>query len=354
MVSLDNLKTAVSAIKSEINSIASRYLKKTDADSIYITKKNAKNSFATKSSVPKILGFDDVSNPDNTHNIRSLKFPDSIEDYDTVLGFIKYGDYSEGSLNVAGYKNIQFAFSADTIDNIYASDRGSLNPGSTSLWYLKSGESVTGVFAIDEASLVRAKRAALSSTGKEFNTSGSMQGVIYHDVYVDSINFRLISTNRESHSPLAERLYDIISTQYGLFYFVSDKITEDTPVNIPFTITRIDGKQPEEYDAILGVTYEGADFSISGIGASKYETLKEKLTSVYDKDVRVLVNIKIYGIPGMDRYSQVVPSLIEYQEDTENIVLTCYGYCNKHDVYTKGWFTLAIDSSGAVSGPTAL
>lgn len=356
MVSLDNLKTAVSAIKSEISSIASRYLKKTDADSIYITKKTANNSFATKSSVPKILGFDDVNNPGNTHAIRSLKLPDSIENYDTVLGFIKYGDYTEGNLCMAGYRDIQFAFSADTIDNVYASDTGALDPGSKSLRYLESGESVTGIFATDEASLVRAKRAALSSTGREFNTRGSMQGVIYHDVHVDGINFRLISTNRDNYQAVNARLYEIISTQHGLFYFVSASITEDTAAKIPFTITRLDGEQPEKYDAILDVTYQSGGFSTPGIAVSKYEALKAKLTSIGSKDIgiRVRVDMVVYGVPGMDRYSQIVPSSVEYEEDTENIALTYYGYGNVHDIYTKGWFKLTIDSSGSVSDPVAL
>lgn len=357
MVSLDNLKTAISAIKSEISSISSRYLKKTDAYNTYITKKNANSVFATKSSIPKILGFD-VDNPDSTYNIRSLEFPHSVGDYDVALGLIQHGDYSDGSLRMAGYKDVQYAFSADLIDGILDSDLGGLDSGATGLRYLKSGESVTGVFAKDEDSLVRAKRAALSSTGQEFSTPRDTQGIIYHDVSVDGLIFRLISTNRDrSRYPhLADRLYDLVSTQYGLFYFISDEITEDTAVSIPFTITRIDGKQPEEYDCIINTKRLGGKFSNIGVGASRYESLKTKLTSILrdDTGIRVRVDMYLYNSSGTSRYVQIAPSSVEYQEDTQNIILTYYGYGNTSDIYTPGWFKFTIDSSGIVSGPVAL
>lgn len=345
MVSLDNLKTAMAAIKTEINS----YLKKADASSIYMTKDSANKSFATKSSVPKILGFKDADYPSNTHTIRSLKLPDSQEDYDVVLGAIKYGNYTQSNLCMAGYRDVQFAFSADTIDGVYASDSGTLDAGSKSLQELKRGESVTGVFATNEDSLARAKRAALSSTGKEFNTSRAMQGVIYHEVGVGGITFRLISTNKDSYQSLNERLYGIISNSYGLFYFISDNISGNTTVNIPFTITRLDGDQSDEYDCIINISYSSAAMSMGGVGASAYNALKAKLTSAVssaDTFVKALVDIVVSDDAGTKRYSQVVPSTIEYEESTQSIVLTYYGYGNTHDIYAKGWFKLTINSDG--------
>ena len=84
MVSLDNSKTAISAIKSEIkaetnsikseiNRIATRYLKKTDASKIYITKDSANKSFATKSSVTEIRYFSESQ--DTLTKIDELRFP---------------------------------------------------------------------------------------------------------------------------------------------------------------------------------------------------------------------------------------------------------------------------------------
>lgn len=265
MVSLDNLKTAVSAIKSEINSIASRYLKKTDASSIYITKRAANNSFATKSSVPKILSFRE--SPNSTYSVRSLKFPD--RDYsNSVVGAIQYheGQYDLGSLVFKGYENVQYAFSADIINSTLGDDRGSLSDAYADISELKSGESISGVFAKTEDDLVRAKRAALSTTSKEFNTPRTMQGILYHDVRIDRYIFRLISTNINEVTPSSARLYCTLCGPSGhLYFFISDTITSDTPINIPFTITRLDGATPNPY----GLTINMFDADSSKISPSK-------------------------------------------------------------------------------------
>ena len=293
MVSLDNLKTAISAIKSEMSSIASRYLKKTDANSIYITKKTANNSFATKSSVPKILSF--IESPNTPYSVRYLKFPD--RDYsNSVVGTIQYheGQYDLGSLVFKGYENVQYAFSADIINSTLGDDRGSLSDAYADISELKSGESVSGVFAKTEDDLVRAKRAALSTTSKEFNTPSTMQGILYHDVRVDKYIFRLISTNINEVTPSSARLYCTLCDPSGhLYFFVSDTITSDTPINIPFTITRLDGVTPNPYG--LTISVHGVD----SVEEVEYTGASSKNIDIYSD----LYEVKLTGPNGAGLYS---------------------------------------------------
>ena len=174
---------------------------------------------------------------------------------------------------------------------------------------------------------------------------------MYHKVDVGGVTFRLVSTNKDNYQSLDERLYGIVSNSYGLFYFISGDISGNTAVNIPFTITRLDGDQPDEYDCIIDISYSSGGASMNGIGESAYNALKSKLTSAVssaDTFVKVLVSIVVSGDAGMQRYSQAVPSTIEYEENTQNIVLTYYGYGNLNDIYAKGWFKITINSDGNI------
>lgn len=292
MVSLDNLKTALSAIKSDINSIASRYLKKTDADSIYITKKSANNSFATKSSVPKISSFED---PHTLKAIRSLKFPSKNYSY-APLGSIEYtGDtYDTSELSFKGKDYIRYDFDLDLMDGGVVRDYVNIVGGGLS--DLKSGQSITDKFAKSEDSLARAKKVALSSTGKEFSTPREFQGVMYYTVQVDTYTFRLTSSNVGYLAVGAPaRLHGLLSSEYDghLYYFISDEITESTPVGIPFTVTRLDGATPNPYG--LTISVHGVD----SVAEVEYTGASSKNIDIYSD----LYEVKLTGPNGAGLYS---------------------------------------------------
>lgn len=264
MVSLDNLKTAISAIKSEI---VSRYLKKSDAENIYITKKDAIKSFPAKLDTTNVSYFSESK--DKLTNIRKLRLPHTYKE-DKRLGTVEYNpsDFSPGDLAITGASNIGFVFNLpyeghEDIAYIQDDKLGSLQP-----W-----DSVSGTFASSDSSLSSVKKAALSNTVNEYGTMTSQQGVMYYNIKVRNktgssnkteLHFKLSASNNSTSPRLQGMAY---GNGGELYYFISDKISSVSSLNIPFTITRIDGSRQQPinikiYDRDLlsldtDVTYDG-------------------------------------------------------------------------------------------------
>lgn len=336
MVSLDNLKTAISAIKTEINSIVlylnSRFLKKTDASSIYMTKDSANKSFATKSSVTDVGYFSESQ--DTLTSIGKLRFP-YFSRANKTLGTVEYNPRQSnlGDLGIAGVNNIGFVFNLP--ESYEANVTIGYDPGVLKL----PGGSVSGTFAGNDTELNNVKKVALSNAQDEYSTPTKNQGTMYYNIRVINVNeggetlsFKLSASN----NPNSPRLQ---GTAYGnsgeLYYFVSDKISSDSTLNIPFTITRIDGyeKLPNP-DSIHIVSYakdnSTVDSEIVYDGtAEKYlylynQTLNVKLIqreNLYHSDIEYF---KIRGAQGFDS-RQIIFATFTYNGLFYNLPLVYTG-----------------------------
>lgn len=284
MVSLDNLKTAISAIKSEINS----YLKKTDANNIYITKESADKSFATKSSVTKIGYFSESQ--DTLTNISKLGLPYAYRE-DKKLGTVEYNPSksSLGNLVITGASNIGFVFNLpgeDYEDTVYIGNE---------LDGLKPGDSVSGTFAESDDQLSRIKKAALSNTQDEYSTITKKQGIIYYNIkvvnrfnYFPKLFFKL-SVSSNSNYPRLQGMAN--GYNGGLYYFISDEISNDSTLNIPFTITRIDGR----YEKLpnpnpIHVVFNGKDQQ-SVTSEITYDGTEEEYVHIYPDAINVKLSL---------------------------------------------------------------
>lgn len=235
MVSLDNLKTAMAAIKAEINS----YLKKEDASSIYMTKDSANKSFATKSSVTDVGYFSESQ--DALTSIGKLRFP-YFSRANRTLGTVEYNPRQSnlGDLGVAGASNISFVFNLPGENNEDIISVGNEIEG------LKPGDSISGTFAKTDSELNNIKKVALSNAQDEYSTPTKNQGTMHYNIIVTNLfdsgtklSFKLSASN----NPNSPRLQGMAYGNSGeLYYFISDKISSDSTLNIPFTITRIDGR----------------------------------------------------------------------------------------------------------------
>lgn len=352
MVSLDNLKTAMAAIKAEINSIASRYLKKTDASSIYITKNDANKSFATKSSVTDVGYFSESQ--DALTRIGKLRFP-YFSRANRTLGTVEYNPRQSnlGDLGIAGVNNIGFVF------NLPESYEANVTIGYPPEMLKAPGGSVSGTFAANDTELNSVKKVALSNAQDEYSTPTKNQGTMYYNIRVINVNdggetlsFKLSASN----NPNSPRLQ---GTAYGnsgeLYYFVSDEISSDSTLNIPFTITRIDGfeKLPNP-NPIHIVSYAKDNSTVDS--EIVYDGTGEKYLYLYDQTLNVkLVQrenlyysdveyFKIQRAQGFDS-RQVIFSTFSYNglfynlplvyTGTDNGKNTCVfsGLVNKSDYY---------------------
>lgn len=285
MVSLDNLKTAVSAIKSEI---VSKYLKKTDANNIYITKESADKSFATKSSVPKIGYFSESQ--DTLTNISKIRLP-YVDKADRKLGTVEYNprQYNLGDLGISGASNIGFVFNLpgeDYEDTVYIGNE---------LDGLKPGDSVSGTFAETDSQLSNIKKVALSNTQDEYSTITKQQGTMYYNIkivnrfnYFTKMFFKL-SASSNSISPRLQGM--TYGHNGGLYYFISDEISNDSTLNIPFTITRIDGR----YEKLpnpnpIHVVFNGKDQQ-SVTSEITYDGTEEEYVHIYPDAINVKLSL---------------------------------------------------------------
>ena len=293
MVSLDNLKTAISAIKSEI---VSRYLKKSDAENIYITKKDAIKSFPAKLDTTNVSYFSESK--DKLTNIRKLRLPYTYKE-DKRLGTVEYNpsNFSTGDLAITGASNIGFVFNLPYEgyeDTAYIQDDklGSLQP-----W-----DSVSGTFASSDSQLNSVKKAALSNTINEYGTMTSQQGVMYYNIKVcnktgssnkTELHFKLSASNNSTSPRLQGMAY---GNEGELYYFISDKISSVSSLNIPFTITRIDGSRQKPisiqvYDRVIlsldtDVTYDGTVEEHVNIYPDAINVKLSKSGDLYYSDLR--------------------------------------------------------------------
>ena len=316
MVSLDNLKTAISAIKAEINSIASRYLKKTDASSIYITKDDANKSFATKSSVTDVGYFSESQ--DTLTSIGKLKFP-YFSRANRTLGAVEYNPRQSnlGDLGIAGVNNIGFVF------NLPESSAATTTVGNE-IADLKPGDSVSGTFAENDSQLNNIKKVALSNTQDEYSTPTKNQGIMYYNLQVinrfDSgmtLSFKLSASN----NPNSPRLQGIAYGNSGeLYYFVSDEISSDSTLNIPFTITRISGyeKLPNP-NPIHIVSYAKDNSTVDS--EIVYDGTEEKYLYLYNK----ILNVKL-SQNGNLYYSDVTYNTIWSAQAAGDAVFATFSY----------------------------
>lgn len=330
MVSLDNLKTALSAIKSEIkaetnsikseiNRIATRYLKKTDANKIYITKDSANKSFATKSSVTEIRYFSESQ--DTLTKIDELRFPYFSRKANRFLGTVEYNPLQSdlGNLRVAGVDNIGFVFNLPEngeADTAYLSDIGIIS--------LIPGLSQSGLFARSDLDLRNAKKVALSNTKDEYSTLTKNQGTMYYNVRVidkqddsRSLSFKLSA----SSNPNSHRLQGMTYGKDGaLYYFVSDEIYSNSTVDIPFTLTRIDRYEKLPNPNNLHIFYHGRDRTTSE-DEILYDGTQASALHIY----RDAVNVNL-SQQGNLYYSDLAYSVIGIQRDSGAFVFAKFSY----------------------------
>ena len=330
MVSLDNLKTALSAIKSEIkaetnsikseiNRIATRYLKKTDANKIYITKDSANKSFATKSSVTEIRYFSESQ--DTLTKIDELRFPYFSRKANRFLGTVEYNPLQSdlGNLRVAGVDNIGFVFNLPENgeeDTAYLSDIGIIS--------LIPGLSQSGLFARSDLDLRNAKKVALSNTKDEYSTLTKNQGTMYYNVRVidkqddsRSLSFKLSA----SSNPNSHRLQGMTYGKDGaLYYFVSDEIYSNSTVDISFTLTRIDRYEKLPNPNNLHIFYHGRDRTTSE-DEILYDGTQASALHIY----RDAVNVNL-SQQGNLYYSDLAYSVIGIQRDSGAFVFAKFSY----------------------------
>lgn len=329
MVSLDNLKTAISAIKSEIkaetnsikseiNRIATRYLKKTDASKIYITKDSANKSFATKSSVTKIRYFSESQ--DTLTKIDELRFPYFNRKANRFLGTVEYNPLQSnlGNLRIAGADNIGFVFNLpeNGEDTAYLSDIGMISS--------IPGLSQSGLFARSDLYLRDVKKVALSNTKDEYSTLTKNQGTMYYNVRVKdkqddirSLSFKLSA----SSNPNSPRLQGMTYGKDGaLYYFVSDEISSGSTVDIPFTLTRIDRYEKLPNPNNLHIFYHGRD-SLTSEDEILYDGTQESALHIY----REAVNVNL-SQQGNLYYSDLAYSVIGINRDSGAFVFAKFSY----------------------------
>ena len=330
MVSLDNLKTAISAIKaeikaetnsikSEINRIATRYLKKTDASKIYITKDSANKSFATKSSVTEIRYFSESQ--DTLTKIDELRFPYFSRKANRFLGTVEYNPLQSnlGNLRVAGVDNIGFVFNLpenNKEDTAYLSDAGIIS--------LTPGLSQSGLFARSDLYLRDVKKVALSNTKDEYSTLTKNQGTMYYNVRVidrqdnsRSLSFKLSA----SSNPNSPRLQGMTYGKDGaLYYFVSDEIYSNSTVDIPFTLTRIDRYEKLPNPNNLKIFYHGRD-RVTSEEEILYDGTQARALHIY----RDAVDVNL-GQRGNLYYSDLAYGVIGIHRDSGAFVFAKFSY----------------------------
>lgn len=329
MVSLDNLKTAISAIKaeikaetnsikSEINRIATRYLKKTDASEIYITKDSANKSFATKSSVTKIRYFSESQ--DTLTKIDELRFP-YFSRANKTLGTVEYNPLQSnlGNLRVAGVDNIGFVFNLpenNEADTAYLSDAGIIS--------LIPGLSQSGLFARSDLYLRDVKKVALSNTKDEYSTLTKNQGTMYYNVRVidrqdnsRSLSFKLSA----SSNPNSPRLQGMTYGKDGaLYYFVSDEIYSNSTVDIPFTLTRIDRYEKLPNPNNLKIFCHGRD-RVTSEEEILYDGTQARALHIYSSAVNVNLSQQ-----GNLYHSDLAYSVIGINRDSGAFVFAKFSY----------------------------
>lgn len=293
MVSLDNLKTAMAAIKAEINSIViylnSRFLKKTDASSIYVTKDSANKSFATKSSVTDVGYFSESQ--DTLTSIGKLRFP-YFSRANRTLGTVEYNPRQSnlGDLGIAGVNNIGFVF------NLPESYEANVTIGYPPEMLKSPGGSVSGTFAGNDTELNRVKKVALSNAQDEYSTPTKNQGTMYYNIRVinvddggETLSFKLSASN----NPNSPRLQGMAYGNSGeLYYFVSDEISSDSTVNIPFTLTRIDRYEKLPNPSPIHIRYyDKGNYTVHS--ETVYDGTAEKYVDIY-RDV-LSVRLKPQG-----------------------------------------------------------
>lgn len=330
MVSLDNLKTAISAIKSEIkaetnsikseiNRIATRYLKKTDASNIYITKDSANKSFATKSSVTEIRYFSESQ--DTLTKIDELRFPYFSRKANRFLGTVEYNPLQSnlGNLRVAGVDNIGFVFNLpenNEEDTAYLSYAGIIS--------LIPGLSQTGLFARSDSYLRDVKKVALSNTKDEYSTLTKNQGTMYYNVRVidrqdnsRSLSFKLSA----SSNPNSPRLQGMTYGKDGaLYYFVSDEIYSNSTVDIPFTLTRIDRYEKLPNPNNLKIFYHGRD-RVTSEEEILYDGTQARALHIYSSAVNVNLSQQ-----GNLYHSDLAYSVIGINRDSGAFVFAKFSY----------------------------
>lgn len=330
MVSLDNLKTAMAAIKSEIkaetnsikseiNRIATRYLKKTDASKIYITKDSANKSFATKSSVTEIRYFSESQ--DTLTKIDELRFPYFSRKANRFLGTVEYNPLQSnlGNLRVAGVDNIGFVFNLpenNEEDTAYLSDAGIIS--------LIPGLSQSGLFARSDLYLRDVKKVALSNTKDEYSTLTKNQGTMYYNVRVidrqdnsRSLSFKLSA----SSNPNSPRLQGMTYGKDGaLYYFVSDEIYSNSTVDIPFTLTRIDRYEKLPNPNNLKIFYHGRD-RVTSEEEILYDGTQARALHIYSSAVNVNLSQQ-----GNLYHSDLAYSVIGINRDSGAFVFAKFSY----------------------------
>lgn len=238
MVSLDNLKTAVSAIKSEINSIASRYLKKTDANNIYITKKSADKSFATKSSVPNLSYFNVAQSEESSilelteSQLKDLRLYDANSDIPANAYGIVYKHYKNGTigdLSIQRGSNLHFTFIVGNAESVITE-------------FPNVGGLGSGVFWI--ADLEKIRKVAYGSIDELYKTRTG--DLVYRlGIYVDTnpsykVEVCLKRTNEIKKSTEGRLCGFGVGSEGELYYVVTDSVNaSETPEFLHFTVSRI-------------------------------------------------------------------------------------------------------------------
>lgn len=238
MISLDNLKTAISAIKSDINSIASRYLKKTDAASTYITKKDAENSFATKSSVSNLSYFNVTQGEEPSllelkeSQLKDLRLYDANSDIQANAYGIVYRHYRNGTigdLSIQRGSNLHFTFIVGNAESVITEFPNIGGIGYGSFWI---------------ANLEDIRKVAYGDINELYKTNTG--DLVYRaGVYVDTnpsyvVYFNLKRTSETKNSTEGRLCGFGVGSEGELYYIVTDPVSNSTTSDfLKFTVSRI-------------------------------------------------------------------------------------------------------------------